>query len=189
VLQLAALQVKGNMLRRRMLPHFVLVAALLLVLCAGCQAQEQREHKDSATDALSEPDASLNAVVIDSSPDIFQAVNQVISMLVPYEQPELQNRQLLVDTKPDPYTTPPETVLFDDSLSDSSPDLLPTDSRVAKKGAGCDVPNQVRLTYWSPTSVLVSTICNPCQWLCAGLVHAHAHDDSVSSTCCAVQDW
>jgi hypothetical protein len=176
-------QVEGSMLRQRMLPRFVLIAALLLTLCAGCQAREQLEQPNSATAALSKPDAAPNSVMFDSSPDIWQAVNQAVPMLVPYEHADQQNRHLLVDTKPDPYTTPPETVLFDDLLSDSSADLLPTDSRVAKKGAGCDVPNQVHLTYWSPTSVLVSAICKLAVcWACT-----HRWQRLQQLLCCAGQ--
>jgi hypothetical protein len=95
-----------------------------------------------------------------------------------------QARQLLVNTNPDPFTAP-KTTPFDESLALGSPDVPNTDPRVAKRGLACDAPNQIHLTFWTATSVLVrpavhawcSTQCR-CLVPCACLVfntHTHTH--------------
>ncbi|KAI8477256.1 MAG: Metallo-dependent phosphatase-like protein [Monoraphidium minutum] len=62
-------------------------------------------------------------------------------------------RALLVSISPD---LPPISRPFDESLSLASPDISEDDPRVSKRAPGCQEAEQVHLTYWSPTSVLVS---------------------------------
>ena len=55
---------------------------------------------------------------------------------------------------------PPATGPFDAALGTGTPNLPSNDSRVAKAAPGC-YPEQVRLTYWTESSVLVSwTTCD-----------------------------
>lgn len=70
-----------------------------------------------------------------------------------------RSRQLLVNTDPFP-STPPKSTPFDSTLQVSgTPDVPHTDRRVVKRGAACESPNQIHLTLWTATSVLVS-----CEW-------------------------
>lgn len=59
-------------------------------------------------------------------------------------------------TAADDEDAAPRTTPFDSSLAPSSSDLPPNDTRIVKKAPGCVEPEQVHLTLWTSTSVLVS---------------------------------
>ncbi|WIA32552.1 hypothetical protein OEZ86_003360 [Tetradesmus obliquus] len=63
------------------------------------------------------------------------------------------DRKLLVKILPDEQ---PKSVTFDNSLQLGSPDIKQSDPRITKKASGCILPEQVHITFWSATSVLVS---------------------------------
>lgn len=66
--------------------------------------------------------------------------------------------RILVQINPD--TTPIQTAY--DNSSGPAVDISANDSRIAKATPGCTDPEQVRITYWTSSSVLVSwSTCDP----------------------------